>query len=134
MRFSNYILLASVLTIALWADAPLKSALGLTMDQAKQVQEIEAKYQKPYAAKRGEYLRQIRKVRRARIANDRVALEAEEPIARRLHGEWRAIQAQEDAEIRRVLTPEQNKKFDEYLKLRREMVGSARDDEEYTGR
>lgn len=134
MRFSNYLLLASVLTIALWADASLKSALGLTMDQAKQVQEIEAKYQKPYAAKRGEYTTQMRKVRRARIANDRAALEAEEPVARRLHGEWRAIQAQEDAEIRRLLTPEQGKKFDEFLKLRREMVGSARDDKEYTGR
>lgn len=45
-----------------------------------------------------------------------------------------AIQAKEDAEIRKVLTPEQNRKFDAYLKLRREMVGSSRDDQEFTGR
>lgn len=133
MRFSNILVLAAI-SINIWADAPLKGALGLSMDQAKQVQEIQAKFQTPYQAKRDEYRKQMRKVRQARVSNDRPALEAAEPIARRLHGEMLAIQAQEDGAIRRLLTPEQSKKFDGYLKQRRDMVGASRDDKEFTGR
>lgn len=133
MRLANFLLL-SVLAVSLWADATLKAALGLSMDQAKQVQEIQAKFQRPYQAKRGEYTKQMRKVRQARVANDRPALEAALPIARRLHGEMLGIQAQEDDEIRRLLTPEQSRKFDDYLRLRRDMVGASRDDKEFTGR
>jgi Spy/CpxP family protein refolding chaperone len=117
-----------------WADQSLKSALDLTMDQAKQVQEIQMKYRKPHSAKRQERNTQMRKLRRARIANDSQSVAREEPIARRLHEEMMAIQAQEDAEVRRLLTPDQNAKFDAYLKLRREMKGSSRDDKEFTGR
>jgi len=58
----------------------------------------------------------------------------EDAIARRLHGEMMALMHEEDGEIRKLLTPEQSKKFDAYLKQRREMVGSSRDDKEYTGR
>ncbi|MBL8229065.1 MAG: hypothetical protein JNL98_11330 [Bryobacterales bacterium] len=133
MRFAQF-LMWSAMAVSLWADAPLKSALGLSMDQAKQVQEIQAKFHQPYVVKRGEYTKQMRKVRQARVANDRPAMEAALPIARRLHGEMLGIQAQEDGEIRRLLTPEQSKKFDDYLKLRRDMVGANRDDKEFTGR
>lgn len=132
MRFRHFLLLCAA--TALLADAPLKEALGLTMDQAREVTALQAKYRQPYVAKRGEYTDQMRKLRRARIANDSAGVAREEPVARRLHGEMMAIQAKEDAEIRRLLTPEQNKKFDAYLELRRNMAGSSRDDKEFTGR
>jgi len=118
----------------LLADAPLKSALGLTMDQAHQTDAIQAKYRRPHAAKRTERDTQLRKLRRARIANDSAAVAREEPIARRLHEEMMAIQAQEDKEVRALLTPEQGKKFDSYLQQRRAMHGASRDDKEFTGR
>lgn len=132
MNFKHLLFICMV--AGLRADAPLKGALGLSMDQAKQVQEIQAKYQRPYQLKRDERNRQMRKVRQARAANDRPALEAAEPIARRLHDEMLAIQHQEDADIRRLLTPEQSKKFDAWLHQRRTMVGAGRDDREFTGK
>lgn len=116
------------------ADAPLASALGLTMDQAKAATEIHTRRFPAYQKKRGEYTQQMRKLRRARIANDSAGVEREDAIARRLHGEMMALMHEEDEEIRRLLTPEQSKKFDAHLKLRREMAGSSRDDKEYTGR
>lgn len=119
---------------ALLADASLKAALGLSMDQARTVDEIQKKYRQPYVAKRGEYTTQMRVLRRARIANDSAGTVREEKVARRLHEEMQAIQAREDDDIRKLLTPEQNRKFDAHLKLRREMVGSSRDDKEFTGR
>ncbi|MBM3787803.1 MAG: hypothetical protein FJW30_25905 [Acidobacteria bacterium] len=116
------------------ADAPLKSALGLSMDQAKAATEIHTRRFPVYQKKRSEYSRQMGKLRRARIANDSEAVVREDAIARRLHGEMMALMHEEDGEIRKLLTPEQSKKFDAYLKQRREMVGSSRDDKEYTGR
>jgi hypothetical protein len=128
------VLLAFSSSALLRADQPLKSALGLSMDQARVVDDIQKSYQKSYVHKRSEYLTQMRVVRRARIANDSAGTARETEVARRLHEEWRAVQAREDADIRKTLTPEQNRKFDDYLKLRREMVGSSRDDKEFTGR
>jgi hypothetical protein len=37
------------------ADPTLKSKLSLSMDQAKQVDDIQKKYRKPFAAKRQEF-------------------------------------------------------------------------------
>jgi len=130
LRNTLLILVAAVLL----ADARLQDALSLSVDQARQVQEIERKYHQKFAAKRGERNVELRKLRRARIANDSVQMAEQEKIARRLHGEMMAIQHTEDAEIRRLLTPEQDRKFDAYLELRRDMVGSSRDDKEFTGR
>ena len=132
MRIRHMLFLCAA--TVLLADAPLKDALGLSMDQAREVTALQAKYRPSYVAKRGEYLNQMRKLRRARIANDSAAVAREEPVARRLHDEMLGIQAKEDAEIRRLLTPEQNKKFDAHLELRRNMAGSSRDDKEFTGR
>ena len=126
--------LAGAASMMLLADQPLKSALGLSMDEARVTEDIQKKYKLPRVQKRGEYLRQMRVLRRARIANDSAGTARAEQVARRMHEEMMAIQAKEDAEIRKVLTPEQNRKFDAYLKLRREMVGSSRDDKEFTGR
>ena len=116
------------------ADASLKSALDLSMDQAHAATEIHNRCFPAFQKKRTEYTTQMRKLRRARIANDRAAVAREDSLARRLHAEMMDLKHAEDAEIRKLLTPDQNKKFDAYLKLRREMVGSSRDDREYTGR
>ena len=128
------IIVAAAAAMLLSADQSLKSALDLSMDQARVVYDIQKQYQQPFVHKRGEYQTQMRVLRRARIANDSAGTAREEQVARRLHEEMLAIQAKEDADIRTVLTPQQNRKFDAYLKLRREMVGSSRDDKELTGR
>lgn len=125
----------SILTPAIaLADAPLKEALGLSMDQAKAANEIHTRRFPTYQKKRTEYSRQMGKLRRARIANDSAAVVREDAAARQLHAEMMALMHAEDDEIRKLLTPEQSKKFDAYLKQRREMVGSSRDDKEYTGK
>lgn len=130
-------LMAAALVIispAARADAPLKGALGLSMDQAKAATEIHMRRFPAYQKKRSEYSRQMGKLRRARIANDSAAEAREDAVARRLHGEMMALLHEEDDEIRKLLTPEQSRKFDAYLKQRREMVGASRDGKEYTGR
>lgn len=122
--------IAAVLLLAacmMWGDAPLKTALDLSMDQARVVDEIEKKYQKPYVTKRHELNNHQRWMRAARIANDSKRVAEEEAIVRKSAEEFKQIQMDKDAEIRKVLNPEQNKKFDEYLKLRQTMHGSARD-------
>lgn len=109
------------------ADQPLKSALGLDMAQAAQVDAIEARYRQPFAAKRQERNAELRKARRARIANDAAALATHEAAAEKLHEELRHIfQAKNDA-IRAVLTEPQRGRFEQQLALNREMKGSARD-------
>jgi Spy/CpxP family protein refolding chaperone len=113
------------------ADAPLKSKLGLSVDQAKQVQVIQKKYRPDFRAKRQELKKEQRKLRRARADNDSNAIAELEPVTATLAGELKQIRENENAEIRQVLTPEQNKKFDDVLKERRAMVGSSRDEKEY---
>ena len=119
-------------TVAL-ADAPLKEALGLSMDQAKAATEIHRKLFPDYQKKRSEYSRQMGKLRRARIVNDSAAVVREDAHARRLHAEMMALMHKEDDEVRRLLTPEQSRKFDAHLEQRRNMVGGSRDDRAYTG-
>lgn len=109
------------------ADAPLKTALGLDVEQARQVDEIQSTYRREYAAKRGDHNREARALRRARIANDSELIAKQEKIVADLKEELREIKASEDAEIREVLTPEQNEKFDAYIEKRDNMVGSSRD-------
>ena len=109
------------------ADAPLKTALGLDVEQARQVDEIQSDYRRQYAAKRGEHNREARALRRARIANDSEQIAAQEEVVAKLKAELREIKASEDAAIRKVLTPEQNEKFDAYIEKRNAMVGSSRD-------
>ena len=109
------------------ADAPLKTALGLDIDQAKAVAEIQSGYRRQYSAKRGEHNTEARKLRRARTANDREQIEAQEQIVAALKAELRQIKASEDDAIRKVLNPEQNEKFEAYIAKRNAMVGSSRD-------
>lgn len=111
----------------LLADASLKSALGLSMDQARQTDAIQAAHRPKFAAKRQDLNRELRVLRRARIANDSKQVAEQEKVTERLQEELKQIRMHEDDEIRKLLTPEQSKKFDDYLKLRKEMVGSSRD-------
>ena len=109
------------------ADAPLKSSLDLDTEQARQVQEIQKSYRQTFRAKRQEMTRESRKLRRARNANDSALIAHQETIVTGLQEELRAIRTAENEEIRKLLTPEQNKKFDEVIEQRRAMVGSSRD-------
>ena len=110
-----------------FADAPLKSALGLDMDQARKVAEIQSVYRKQYASVRTHHNNEERALRRARLANDSKLVASQEKVVSGLKAKLRQIKANEDAEIRKVLNPEQNKKFDAYIELRENMVGSSRD-------
>lgn len=117
--------------VSLMADQSLKSALSLDVEQARQVDAIQAKYRVPFAAKRQVQNQELRKLRRARIANDSKQMAEQEQVTNRLHEELRQIRVNEDEEIRRVLRPAQLQKFEEYRKLRKEMIGSSRDDKDF---
>ncbi len=124
---NKFILTLVAASFVLLGDASLKQALGLNMDQARTVDEIQKKHQKPYIAKRHELTNNERWLRAAKVKNDSKKVAEQEVIVQRLAAEFKAIQMSEDAEIRKVLNPEQNRKFDEYLKLRQEMKGASRD-------
>lgn len=113
-----------------WSDAPLKGKLGLDNDQASQVREIKKKYRQSSRSKRQELHRESRKLRRARNANDSQAIAELEPVVETLKSEFQQIRNNENNEIRRLLTPQQNRKFDQVLVQRRAMVGSSRDDKD----
>lgn len=110
-----------------FADPPLKSALGLNVEQARQVDQIESRYRKPYSAKRQERNTELRKLRRARLANDAPAIAKHEAASERMHQELRQIYLSRNDEIRRVLTGEQQARFEAYLQDMKEMKGSSRD-------
>lgn len=131
-RFSMLMLaVLAVFNVPMWADESLKSVLGLSMDQARQADAIQASHRPKFAAKRQERNRELRVLRRARIANDSQLVAKQEQVTAKLHEELRLIRVSEDEQIRRLLTPEQNRKFAEYVKLRKEMVGSSRDDKDF---
>jgi Spy/CpxP family protein refolding chaperone len=113
------------------ADQSLKSALGLDVEQARKVDMIESKYRKPYSAKRQERDSELRKLRRARIANDSKAIATQEAITTRLQEELRQIYVAKNAEIRTVLRPDQQPRFEKHLQLAKEMKGSSRDAKDF---
>ncbi|MEM8817087.1 MAG: hypothetical protein AAFX56_09365 [Pseudomonadota bacterium] len=130
MQNTLSILLTSTLLLmgsAASADAPLKSSLGLDTDQAREVQLIQKSYRRSFSAKRQEMNRESRKLRRARADNDSAVIAQQEAIVAELQAELRAIRNSENEDIRKLLTPEQNLKFDEVIEQRRAMVGSSRD-------
>ncbi|MCU0227606.1 MAG: Spy/CpxP family protein refolding chaperone [Bryobacterales bacterium] len=109
------------------ADAPLKSALNLTIEQAREVDAIQETHRRQFASKRQERNAELRKLRRARLANYSKAMSEHQAVAERMLNELRQIRSSEDDAIRRLLTPEQMPKFDAYIKQRKQMVGSSRD-------
>ena len=109
------------------ADAPLKTRLGLEMDQAKAVDEIQAAYRADFRSKRGVYHKEQRVLRRAKSANDSALVAQQEPIVARLKAELREIILRTDDKVRALLNPAQLEKFEEYIVERNNMVGSSRD-------
>jgi hypothetical protein len=71
------------------ADQSLDSALGLSRDQAHAVMAVEAKYRREFAAKRGDFNRESRVLRRAHIARDSAAIAKQEPVVAALQQELR---------------------------------------------
>lgn len=110
------------------ADESLHSSLALSMDQARSVEAVQAQYRRTFGAKREEFNRESRKLRRARLAKDSAAIAQQEPVVAALQDELRKIRASENDAIRRLLTPAQQQKFEAVLLQRRAMHGSSRDD------
>lgn len=109
------------------ADSPLKSQLDLDVEQARQVQEIQGEYRRIFSAKRQEFNRESRALRRARSANDSELITELEQTTADLQEDLKQIRLDENGQIREILTPEQNEKFDMVIQQRRAMVGSSRD-------
>ncbi len=109
------------------ADAPLKTKLDLDVEQARQVAEVEKSYRRDFRAKRGDFNRESRKLRRARSANDSKAIAEQEAATAQLREEMIDIRRTTDEAIRRLLNADQNQKFDAYIEQRQAMVGSSRD-------
>jgi len=109
------------------ADAPLKTTLGLNIEQAAKVDEIQAKARDAVRPVRGDLNREERVLRRARIDNDAAAIARQEKLIEPLRVKLAAIFADEEKQIRTLLTPEQTDKYEEYLKVRDQMAGSSRD-------
>lgn len=110
------------------ADQSLESALALSRDQAHAVMAIEAKYRPVFAAKRGDFNRESRVLRRAHIARDSAAIAKQEPVVAALQQDLRRIREAENEQIRAVLTPEQRARFETVLQQRKAMHGSSRDE------
>lgn len=120
-----------ILTQAALADAPLKSALGLDIEQAAKVDAIQAQAREAVRPVRGELLREERVLRRAKIANDAAGIARQEAILAPLRDSLAKIFAHESEQIRALLNPEQAKKYEAWLKTRDEMAGSSRDVKEF---
>ncbi|NRF65464.1 hypothetical protein HLB44_00555 [Aquincola sp. S2] len=110
------------------ADESLETALGLSRDQAHAVMAIEKTYRLEFAAKRGDFNRESRVLRRAHIARDSSAIAKQEPVVAALQQELRKIHAAENEKIRAVLTPAQRTRFETVLEQRKAMHGSSRDE------
>lgn len=121
--FAGFVLLVN----AAYADAPLKSTLGLDIDQAAKVDVIQKEARDAVRPVRETLNREERALRRAKIANDAAAIARQETLIAPLREQLAAIFAKESEEIRALLTPEQQTRYEEYLKVREEMVGSSRD-------
>jgi len=114
-------------TNAVFADAPLKSTLGLDLDQAAKVEEIQKNAREAVRPAREALNREERALRRAKIANDAAGIARQETVIAPLREQLAAIFAKESDAIRALLTPEQKIRYEEFLKVRDEMAGSSRD-------
>ncbi len=126
-------ILALVLSAFCWstatlADAPLKSRLQLDIEQARQVDQIQAEHRKSFAAKRGEFNRESRALRRARLANDSAEITRLTEVTEALRAELKQLYDSQDTRIAALLSHEQQALFDDYIEERRQMAGSSRDE------
>jgi Spy/CpxP family protein refolding chaperone len=112
------------------AEEPFKVSVSLSMDQAKQIDDIQKKYRKPFAAKRQELNKELRALRRAKLANDSAALARQEKVTAKLRDELRAIRAKENDELRAALTPEQRAAFEQVIERQQETYGGSDNERE----
>lgn len=117
----------SLVAGAAFADAPLKSALDLDVEQAARIATIQKGTRDAIRPVRGELAREERALRRARTANDAEAIAEQEKAIERLRRKLAGILEDEAEQIRSFLTPEQKTKYEKYLEVRDRMVGSSRD-------
>ena len=110
------------------ADAALKSRLQLDMDQARRVDQIQAEHRKSFAARRGDFNRESRALRRARLANDSAEITRLTATTEALRAELKQDRDSEDAKIAALLSAEQLVLFDDYRAERSQMAGSSRDE------
>jgi hypothetical protein len=110
------------------ADQSLETALGLSRDQAHAVMAIEKVYRLEFAAKRGDFNRESRVLRRAHLARDSAAIAKQEPVVAALREDLRRIREVENDKIRALLTPEQRPRYEAELAKRKAMHGSSRDE------
>jgi hypothetical protein len=110
------------------ADAPLASALGLDVEQARQVDVLQAGHRKAFAAARQDFNRESRALRRARIAHDAAETARLEQRVEAMRVEITLMRQAHDDEIRKLLRPDQSQRFDAHLDERRQMRGSSRDE------
>jgi len=113
------------------ADRPLKSALDLNTEQAATVAAIQKEARNAMRKPRGDLHRKQRELRRAKSANDSASIARLETEILPLQEKMKQVHDEEERKIRPVLTPEQTKKYDQWLKERDEMVGSSRDVKDY---
>ena len=121
-------LAAGLRPIAAYADEPLKTALALDVDQARQVAEMQARHRKQFAVGRQAFNTESRALRRARLANDAAEIARLESLTESMRAELTAMRADHDAEIRGVLRPDQSGLFDAHIARRQQMRGSSRDE------
>lgn len=114
-----------------FADAPLKSALGLSIEQAAKVDAIQKEARDAVRPVRGDLLREERVLRRAKIANDAEGIARQEVVIAPLREKLAGIFAKESEQIRALLTPEQADRYESWLKVRDGMAGSSRDVKEF---
>jgi len=109
------------------ADAPLDRALGLSHEQAAQVDQIQRKYRKEFSAVRQDFNRERRALRRAENDHDTALIAQQQKKTADLQDRLKKIKATEDAEIRKLLNADQAKAFEAYIEKRNAMTGSSRD-------
>jgi hypothetical protein len=110
------------------ADAPLHSRLGLNTEQARQVNDIQAAARRSFAAKRQDFNRESRALRRARLNHDSAEMARLERVTEALREELRQMRQDEDDRIRALLDARQKQAFEAYIVERRQMHGSSRDE------
>jgi hypothetical protein len=89
---------------------------------------IEREHRPAYVAKRGQYTREARALRRARSQNDSAAVARQEPVVAALAAELKQLRDAQDDAIRALLDPRQQQAFAAYIVQRREMKGASRDE------
>ncbi len=124
--------IALLFSANLHADAPLTSKIdNLTVDQSKQIKDIQKQARDAMRKPRGELHREQRALRRAKSASDSVAIAELELKIPPLQAEMKRIHDEEEQKIRSVLTPEQTIQYEAWLEERDAMAGSSREVKDY---